>query len=225
MGGTREDQGPSKEEGTFKKPEEIRRDFLKKMALLGGGLLYTGPGMKVFAGGGGQLSPGAVFDISLPARYTIEGGQGLWITLPQKPPELVLFEANGEVILTPTEDKAIANVTVVTLSLVSMDPNPLAIVGENTGRITAEIKNQLVGSLYLRTGALREHDIPIEISTEIGPGVVQSVVKSSNAVVGKDTNPADSAKCTKGDDIEILIGNELPTLAQGQVFFKLLPMV
>jgi hypothetical protein len=106
------------------------------------------------------------------------------IQLQGMPPIPVLFELEGEMDFYYLEEGCGVS-SEITLTFVSIDPNPLAAVGENTGRITMEHHSRP----FL---AIREHHLPglttynpysLDISTEMEPGVDHTQFQMTDVTV------------------------------------------
>ena len=156
------DSKASNDRDSFQRPEDTRRNFLKKIELLGlGTLLYSIPTVGTFAQSGAALPPSDKFQMRLPATYSIKEPMTLDIKTPDNKIVAMKFNAEGTVRLTAAT-QGLANIQVVSLVLTNSEPNALA---SKAGEITARISNAAAGQLNLKSGLrLGNPAVPVELS-------------------------------------------------------------
>jgi len=214
---------PGKEEAT-PAMDLKRRQFLKTLGLVGGGLLAYSTPMVQASGLGARLQATSAvrfFDVATPAQYSVDE--------PSVPLDLVVsgrtvtvdFHAVGSIGLSKTTDPDVSRVQILSLQLQSNDPNPLGVVGQDDGRLFASVPAKTdIGQLNHKTGVLAETPFPITLTSEKG-GTISTQVQPGKAQVTENTTT--QKKCTKKNDVHIQATPEL--LALGTLQLGLTPSV
>jgi len=201
-----------------------RRELLKTLGLIGGGLLaYSTPVVQA-SGLGARLQATTTvrfFDVATPAQYSINEPSVTLTLIVNGTAVAVDFQALGNVRLNPTTDPNVSSVQILSLQLVSNDPNPLLAAGQDDGRLSAFVPaNTTIGQLSHLTGTLTETSFPITLTSERG-GTVTTRVNPSNPTVTESKTA--SKKCTKKNDVHISATPSL--LAQGTIVLGMVPTV
>jgi hypothetical protein len=219
----KDERDPKEQKQTEKAPalELKRREFLKTLGLVGGGLLaYSTPVVQASALGADAQGTNAVrmFDVATPAKYSInEERLTLSISVDGRAFP-VDFRAFGGIGLGKTTDPDVSRVQIASLRLESIDENPLQSAGLDTGRIYASIPaNTDIGHLNHQSGKLSENNFPISITyAKNTGGPINSTVSPSNPVISE--RAAAQKKCTKKNDVTVPVTprtNALGTILLG----------
>lgn len=203
-----------------------RRDFLKTLGVVGGGLLaYSTPVVQASTAGATAVGTSAVrlFDVATPARYSVSETLRLDVSVDGKPVP-VDFHAFGSIELGKTTDPDVSRVQILSLQLQSIDENPLLEAGLDAGRLYASVPaNTDIGHLNHRTGGLSENDFPINITYENNGGSpISTTVSPSNPVVSeRASTDAKQKKCSKKNDVRTPVTPRVS--ASGTILLGLTP--
>lgn len=201
-----------------------RREFLKTLGLIGGGLLaYSTPVVQASGLGASLQATTTVrfFDVATPAQYSINEPSVTLTLIVDGTAVPVDFQVLGNVRLNPTTDPNVSSVQILSLQFVSNDPNPLLAAGHDDGRLSASVPaNTTIGQLNHLTGTLAETSFPITLTSERG-GTVSSQVDPSNPTVTESQTA--QKKCTKKNDVHVSATPSL--LAQGTILLGMVPNV
>ena len=190
-----------------------RREFLRGLGLLGGALLYATP-MLTACGTRSKGRRHRVFDIELPARYSVVDES---FTLQLSPPGgksvEVAFTARGEIALSATDSPDVAEVRLASLRFESKQEAPLRQAGVDLGRLSVRVEDDtVVGRLNLRDGSMEEKPITVTVEPSNGEPF-RAQVDLTNPNVSQRAN---GPKCVKNNDITVPVSPTLPSLGAGR---------
>jgi hypothetical protein len=221
---------------SFAPPDSTRRKFLGTIAVLGGAsLLYSIPVVRALAQTGARTARTNKIDVKFPAVYGVRDEEVVLNITPsgKRTAVPVKFLANGSVKLTATKDRSVAEVEVISLSLVSRGtPN----LGDNTERITARLAaGTRVGSLNLATGELKARgNFAVDVTLAPSTGGKDSLstcrapIQYSSARITETPplpNARSSQKCVNTGDVstKVAIRGRPAVAVNGALNFRMTP--
>jgi hypothetical protein len=223
---------------SFGPPDNTRRKFLETIAVLSGAsLLYSIPAVRALAATSARIPTTNKIDIKLPATYAIRNEDVVLNITPSgvRRAVPVKFVANGSVKLTAAQGKNVANVEVISLSLVASDaPN----LSGKTETITAHLApGTRVGRLNLSTGELQaEGNLPVDVTlSPLGagrgaPATGRAMTRYSSAKIAEtpplpNAKTSTSSKCVNNGDIstKLAVQGRQPASVSGALKLRMTP--